>query len=605
MNTRDLYLRILGYFRPYAGIATGTTLAVAIASATDVLLVKQLGTVIDAFDSSRLMPNAVSTASSLDWLSHWLVLDPRQAALWSIPAVIFFLTCIRMLASFSGEYGSAWLQSRVQHDLRDQLFRHVLTLPNRYFDNTSTGLTLSKIAFDVNQMSQAGLNVLNTVIKDGVAVIGYLAVMLNKDWQLMMLVLILAPCVGLIVNVAGKRLRKLGHDAQSSFGEMTRVLDEIIGGQRVVKIFGGQRYEADRFNTVANRVRSLTVKQASTAAINSGLIMLLIGAVLSIIIYFALSRARQGHLSPGDFVAFMGALLAIQGPVKSLTKLNEPLQKGLAAAESAFDLLKVSGEVDTGKTTILRTRGELLFDAIAFHYTPDIEDSRPALKQVSLAIPAGETVALVGASGSGKTTIANLLPRFYDPSAGRILLDGIDIRDMPLSDLRRQIALVSQDVVLFNDTIAANIAYGDPAPDLDKVITAGKAAFAHEFIERMPDGYHTLIGENGTRLSGGQRQRLAIARAIYKDAPLLILDEATSALDTESERQVQAALDILMKGRTTLVIAHRLSTIEQADRIVVMQSGEIIESGNHASLLQTGGAYADLYNLQFRSKDAG
>jgi ATP-binding cassette, subfamily B, bacterial MsbA len=365
-----------------------------------------------------------------------------------------------------------------------------------------------------------------------------------------------------------------------------------------VKIFGGHAYEQKRFDEVVKLNRQLAVKHASTAAMNSGLIMLMVGATLSAVIYYALLRAQAGALTPGAFVAFITCLMSLQGPIKNLTKLNEPLQRGLAAAESVFGLIDAPMEADTGTRSADNVKGRIELVDVGFRYDVDDREAAPALRSVSLDIAAGETVALVGGSGSGKTTLASLLPRFYDVGSGRILLDGVDLREYRLPDLRSKIALVSQDVVLFNDTLAANIAYGDPAPDMARVEAAARAAYAHDFIMRTPQGYQTQVGENATRLSGGQRQRLAIARAIYKDAPILILDEATSALDAESERAVQAALEKLMEGRTTVVIAHRLSTIENADRIVVMSAGTIAEQGTHEALLAKGGMYARLYQTR-------
>ena len=346
---------------------------------------------------------------------------------------------------------------------------------------------------------------------------------------------------------------------------------------------------------MVKRNRQLAVKHAATSAMNSGIIMMLVGITLSSVIYFALLRAQSGAITPGAFVAFMGALMAMQSPIKNLTKINEPLQRGLAAAESVFGLIDTPLEPDPGQAAPVVVQGNLSLQNVHFRYNTDDPDAPTALHQVSLDIRAGETVALVGGSGGGKTTLLGLLPRFYDVSSGQILLDGVDLRDYQLLALRRQFALVSQDVILFNDTVAANIAYGDPAPDQTRIEAAARAAYAHDFIMQMPQGYATPAGQNGSRFSGGQRQRLAIARALYKDAPILLLDEATSALDTEAERQVQAALEVLMRNRTTIVIAHRLSTIESADRIVVMQGGQLVESGSHAALLASGGAYARLH----------
>jgi ATP-binding cassette, subfamily B, bacterial MsbA len=603
VNSRLLYLRLLQQFRPYAWIAAATLTAVGVASATDVLLIRQLQNVVDALAPASSLTRSAGPATGLlgavqELLGVLLPHDPARAALWTIPAIIVSLAVVRMLASFAGDYGAAWLSSRVQANLRETMFARILRLPNRYFDASSTGTTLSRVAFDASQVAQAGLNVINVAVRDSVATVGYLISLFSIDWQLAVFCLGLLPLVAVIVTFAGRRMRHLSQSAQQAMGELTNVLDESISGQRVVKIFGGQQYEQRRFDRVVKLNRQLAVKHASTAAMNSGAIMLLVGITLSSVIYFALLRAQAGALSPGAFVAFMGSLMAMQSPIKNLTKINEPMQRGLAAAESVFGLIDTAPEPDSGSRGIERAAGRLALEQVSFHYRADDAEARPALDGVSLDIAAGETVALVGSSGSGKTTLAGLLPRFYDVSGGRITLDGVDLRDYRLAALRQQIALVSQDVVLFNDTLAANIAYGDPAPSAQKIEAAARAAHAHEFIVRQPQGYQTPVGENGLRLSGGQRQRLAIARALYKDAPILILDEATSALDTESERLVQAALEVLMQGRTTVVIAHRLSTIENADRIVVLDAGRIAEMGSHDALLAKGGLYARLYQTQ-------
>ena len=601
MQSRQLYARLLKEFLPYKWVALATLLGVGVASLTDVLLIRQLQNVVDAV-SPEALGGALQPGGMLGavrgWLDGILPSDPKAAVLWSIPALIMALALLRMVSTFCGDYGSAWLTQRVQANVREKMFARVLRLPNRYFDQSSTGTTLSRIAFDATQVTQAGLSVLTIAVRDSVAVAGYLGSLFLIDWKLALFCLVLMPLVALVVTIAARRMRRLSASAQHAMGELTRVLDESIGGQRVVKIFGGQQYEQKRFDEVVKLNRQLAVKHASTAAMNSGLIMALVGATLSAVIYYALLRAREGALTPGAFVAFITCLMAMQSPIKNLTKLNEPLQRGLAAAESVFGLIDAPMEADTGTRSIERAKGHIVLEDVGFRYNADDPEAAPALRSVSLDIPAGQTVALVGGSGSGKTTLASLLPRFYDVGSGRILLDGVDLREYRLPDLRSQIALVSQDVVLFNDTLAANIAYGDPAPDMGRIEAAARAAYAHDFIMRQPLGYQTEVGENGLRLSGGQRQRLAIARAIYKDAPILILDEATSALDTESERQVQAALEKLMEGRTTVVIAHRLSTIENADRIVVMASGAIAEQGAHEALLAKGGIYARLYQTQ-------
>jgi ATP-binding cassette, subfamily B, bacterial MsbA len=601
LKNRLLYFRLLLEFRPYAGQLCATLVAIAVASVTDVLLIRQLENVVNALNPHNVMSGMVATGLPhiiKEWISHIVPAATAETAIWTIPATIMALAILRMASSFSGDYGSAWLSNHVQANLRRKMFARILCLPNAYFDQSSTGTILSRVTFDANQVSQAGLNVVNVVVRDSIAAAGYVVLLCRIDLQLAVFCLCLLPTVAIVVVLAGRRMRRISGSAQHAVGELTQVLDESIGGQRVVKIFGGQDYEQRRFDHVVKLNRQLSVKHAATAALNSGVIMMLVGITLSAVIYFALLRAKAGALSPGAFVAFMGALMAMQAPIKNLTKVNEPLQRGLAAAMSVFGMIDAPAEDDSGRRPLARASGDIVLESVGFSYGKQDVDATPALRGASLHIAAGETVALVGGSGSGKTTLASLLPRFYDVSTGRILLDGEDIRHYRLQDLRSQIALVGQDVVLFNDTLSANIAYGDPNPDQDRVVAAARAAYADEFILRQPQGYMTEVGENGLRLSGGQRQRIAIARALYKDAPVLILDEATSALDTESERQVQAALEQLMKGRTTVVIAHRLSTIRNADRIVVMRDGAIVETGTHDELLARDGYYAKLAQAQ-------
>ena len=601
-QSRQLFFRLASQFRRYGAIVAFTLLAVGVASATDVLLIRQLQNVVDAMRATASEHVAPATTGIMGllqgWVDRFLPAQAGQVDLWVIPATILGLAVMRMVSSFAGDYGSVWLSSRVQADLREQMFATIMRLPSRFFDTTTTSLTQSRVAFDASQVSQAGLNVLNVAVRDSVATVGYLVLLFSIDVKLALFCMATMPIIAVIVTLAGRRMRHLSKSSQQAVGELTSVLDESIGGQRVVKIFGGQDYEQARFADVVKRNRQLAVKHAATSAMNSGIIMMLVGITLSSVIYFALLRAQSGAITPGAFVAFMGALMAMQSPIKNLTKINEPLQRGLAAAESVFGLIDTELEPDPGQAAPVAVQGNLSLQNVHFRYNTDDPDAPTALKHVSLDIRAGETVALVGGSGGGKTTLLGLLPRFYDVSGGQVLLDGVDLRDYQLLALRRQFALVSQDVILFNDTVAANIAYGDPAPDQARIEAAAHAAYAHDFIMQMPQGYATPAGQNGSRFSGGQRQRLAIARALYKDAPILLLDEATSALDTESERQVQAALEVLMRNRTTIVIAHRLSTIESADRIVVMQGGQLVESGSHAALLASGGAYARLHASQ-------
>ncbi|AOY01014.1 lipid A export permease/ATP-binding protein MsbA [Jeongeupia sp. USM3] len=575
MNNRLLYTRLLGEIRPYWPVIAGSIVCMILAAGVDAGLAVLLKPLVD----QNLQAHS---------LAH--------TAAWVLPAQIFGLAILRLVTNFGSDYASGWLSARVMHDLRQKMYEQYLKLPTRYYDQSSTGVMLSRITFDIGNVMNAGVQVLTVLVRDSFSIVAFLGVMLYHDWQLTLLCLILLPGVAASIRIVGKRQRKLSRSSQETMGEMTRILDESLSGHRVVKIFGGFPYERLRYFNINNRMRSIMVKQNATSGANSGLVMLLIGITLAIIIYFASLRAQTGALTAGAFVSFMVAMMAIQQPVKNLTKINEQFHKGMAAAESVFSVLDEAAERDTGTRGIERAKGEIDIRGLQFHYgDPD----KPALSGIDLKVAPGETVALVGSSGSGKTTLANLLPRFYEPTGGEIDLDGVPLTDYRLADLRRQFAMVSQDVVLFNDSVTANIAYGDAAPDPVRVRAAADAAFATEFIENMSEGFDTLLGENGVRLSGGQRQRLAIARAIYKDAPVLILDEATSALDTESERKVQAALENLMKNRTTLVIAHRLSTIENADRIVVMRSGRIVEVGGHAELIEHKGMYAQMHAVQF------
>ena len=519
----------------------------------------------------------------------------RDAAMirW-MPLVIIALFLVRGVAEYAATYCMAWVGNRLVMDLRTQMFARLLELPTPYYDEQASGNLISKLTFDVTQVTAAATSVLVAIFKDGVAIIGLLGWMFWLNWKLTLLSLLMTPLIILIVRLVSIRLRNSSRDVQNSMGEVTQVIQEAIEGHKIVKLYGGQAYEAGRFEHETNRVRRFLMKQAAAAAASVPFVQLVAASALAAMIFFA---TRDSSITIGSFVSFLTAMLMLTAPLKRVTSVNEPLQRGLAASESVFALLDQPGEPDTGAAHIERAHGELVFEDISLRYEGA---ERPALDGINLHIKPGETVALVGASGAGKTTVANLVPCFYRPTSGRITLDGHDLADLKLTSLRANIALVSQDVVLFNDTVSANIAYGAMKGASEAQIqAAADAAHATEFIRQMPQGFATLVGENGVKLSGGQRQRLAIARALLKNAPVLVLDEATSALDSESERHVQAALGALMKGRTTLVIAHRLSTVENADRIVVLDQGRIVEIGTHRALLAAGGVYAKLYQIQF------
>lgn len=571
ISSRELYLRLLRYVAPYRSIflaAIAGTILVALTEATLPAVMKPL------FDG--------------------VFVERDAAAIRWMPLVIIGLFLVRGLAEYAATYCMAWVSNRLVMDLRQQMFARLLELPTPYYDEQASGNLISKLTFDVMQVTYAATSVLAAIFKDGVAIIGLLSWMFWLNWKLTLFSLLMTPLIVLIVRFASIRLRNTSRDVQNSMGEMTQVVQEAIEGHKVVKLYGGQAYEAGRFEHEANRVRRFLMKQVAATAASVPFVQLVAASALASIIFFA---TRDTSITVGSFVSFLTAMLMLTAPLKRITSVNEPLQRGLAAAESVFALLDQPGEQDTGAANIERVRGELVFENIILQYEGA---ERTALDGINLHIQPGETVALVGSSGAGKTTVANLVPCFYRPTSGRITLDGHDLADLKLASLRANIALVSQDVVLFNDTVSANIAYGAmKGASESEIQAAADAAHATEFIRQMPQGFATLVGENGVKLSGGQRQRLAIARALLKNAPVLVLDEATSALDSESERHVQAALETLMKGRTTLVIAHRLSTVENADRIVVLDQGRIVEVGTHRELLTLGGVYSKLYQIQF------
>ncbi|BBP02797.1 lipid A export ATP-binding/permease protein MsbA [Sulfuriferula plumbiphila] len=570
----SLYLRLLRHVRLYWKMFAGALLAMAVTAAAEPAIPALFKPLLDG---------------------SFVQKDPDMIRL--IPLVMIALFVVRGLADFAATYGMNWVGSRLVMDLRTAMFRKLVAMPTRFYDDSSTGTLIAHIVFNVTQVTQSATSAVTLLVRDTLAIAGLLGWLLWLNWKLTLIIIAIAPLAIFIIRTVSGRLRNINRQAQQNLGEITHVVEESVGAHKVVKIFGGQDYELQRFGTAVNNARRYFMKGISAAAANGPVVQLVAALGVALVVYIATQQAQRGELTVGGFVSYMIAMLMIFGPVKRLTGVNEQLQRGLAAAEVVFELIDRDTETDTGSQVIGRARGALEFRHVTLAY-PD--KPTPALNDINLAIRPGETVALVGASGSGKTSLVNLIPRFYTPDSGQILLDGQVITDITLASLRANIALVSQDVVLFNDSIAANIAYGAQAgATAAHIIRAAEAAHAMEFICEQPHGLQTMVGENGVKLSGGQRQRIAIARALLKDAPVLILDEATSALDTQSERHVQAALEALMQGRTTLVIAHRLSTIENADRIAVMQQGRIIEIGSHRELLDKNGAYAHLHRLQF------
>jgi len=514
-----------------------------------------------------------------------------------VPILFVLLFAIRGVASYANGVALFWVSNKVVMDLRQEMFVRILSLPSSYYDEFSSGSLLSKFTFDVTQIKEAATNAITTLVRDSLAIIGLLGWMFYIDWKMTLVAMISAPFITLVVLIIRKRLRKMSRKVQDSMADINHVLGECINGHKLVKLYDGKKQEINRFQKVSNDNRRYSMKFAMAAVASSPMIQLVTAIVMAIIIYIAIQKAAANEIRVGEFTSFFAAMAMLLNPLKRLARVNEHLQKGLAACESVFALLDRPVEPDIGKQTLEKAKGEIEFCNVNFSYQGN---DQKALNNISMHIKPGETIALVGASGSGKSTLANLVPMFYAGSEGRILLDRKEVQDLSLQSLRQNIALVSQEVVLFNDTVRNNIAYGSLHGSSEaSIIAAARAAHALEFIEELEEGFDTVIGERGLKLSGGQRQRLAIARALLKDAPVLIMDEATSSLDTHSERQIQLALEEVKEGRTCLIIAHRLSTIENADRIIVIDNGAIVETGTHSELIKQNGAYARLHQLQF------
>lgn len=514
-----------------------------------------------------------------------------------IPVAVVAIFFVRGIGFFLGNYGITYVARRVVHQIRLDIFDRLLVLPAKFYHTNSSATLLSKLTFNVEQVTGAATDALKIFVREGLTIVGLLSYIVYLNWQLSLVFLTVGPFIGWVVNKASKRFRNISANLQDSMGQVTASASEAIKGYEVVRVFGGQDQERKAFGAASNNNRQQAMKLALAESISTPLVQMIVGLAMAGLIYLALHPSIIDAMSAGQFIAFITASGMLTKPLRSMTEINSILQQGIAASQSIFSLLDEAPEVDQGTKSIGRVKGLITFRNVDFSY-----DKQPLLNKVNIVIQPGQVVALVGRSGSGKSTLVNLLLRFYEPQSGQILLDDNDIQDLSRVDLRRQVALVNQQVVLFNGTIAQNIAYGAMRNSSEEqILAAAKAARITEFTDRMSLGLDTMIGESGVLLSGGQRQRIAIARALLKDAPLLVLDEATSALDTESERHIQAALEEVILGRTTLVIAHRLSTIEQADVILVMDKGQLVEQGSHQELMDKEGIYARLHQLQFQS----
>ncbi|MDD5581411.1 MAG: lipid A export permease/ATP-binding protein MsbA [Methylobacter sp.] len=568
----QIYKRLLTYVKPHRGLFFISILGFLIYSSTQTLFAALIKHIIDTLQT-----------------------ESREGMNY-LPLLFSGLIVVHGFGAYLGNYFLAKVSSNVVHALRCEIFDQYTRLPTAYFDANNSGYMISRITNNVGEVTKAITDAVRTFVREGLTAIGLLVYLFYSNWMLSMVFIGIAPIIVLLVTYVSKRLRTISKRIQESIGDMTHITSELVGGHRVVRSYGGEEYERRRFleSSLYNRGQSL--KLSTTMAIHNPIMQFIIAVALSFLMYMALFFMKQA--SVGEFVGYLTAAFLLPRPIRQLSDANGDIQKGIVAAESLFDILDEQVELDEGTYEIDRCKGALEFRNVSFRYSATNE---LALKDISFKAEPGQTIALVGTSGGGKSTLANLVSRFYPHETGEILLDGIEINDYKLANLRKQLALVNQQVTLFNDTIANNIAYGALAAASRNEITAAAAdAYAIEFIEKLDQGLDTEIGENGVKLSGGQRQRLALARALLKDAPILILDEATSALDTESERFIQAALQKVMNNRTTLVIAHRLSTIESADMILVMDHGRIIERGSHRELIDKNGAYARLHQMQFK-----
>ena len=590
-----VFKRLLAYLKPMKGMFLLSVAGLIVYGLVDAAFISFIGPFIDK-----------GFSSSTPAISNGIALPTNQGfhadnqVLLMAPIVVILMFSLRGFANFVSTYGISYMSARLIMDMRQQVFQHYLSLPVSYMDKENTGNLISKVTFDTEQIARASGSALISIVRDGVTVIGMLGLMFYNSWKLSLCILVIGPIMGLVMTIVSRRFRKVSKQIQTAMGDVSAATEQMIKGHKNVLAFGGQETETARFAKINDRNRHQNMKLAIAQAISQPLIMVIGSFALAFVLYAASLDSMKADLTAGTFATILGAMMAMLQPIKNLTRVNAEFQRGIAACTTVFELLDTLPESDTGTYTVKRAKGNLRFDNVPFSYEGQ---ERRALDKIDFEVSQGQTLALVGRSGSGKSTIASLVTRFYTGLAsGDILLDDVSIYDYSLKSLRSQVALVSQQVTLFNDTIANNIAYAYPGEvTREQIIEAATLAHAMEFIEQLPDGLDTQVGENGVLLSGGQRQRIAIARAMLRDAPVLILDEATSALDTESEKAIQQGLDNLRQNRTSVVIAHRLSTIESADQILVVDQGRIVERGTHKSLLELGGMYAKLYQMQFGS----
>ncbi|MCA8203800.1 lipid A export permease/ATP-binding protein MsbA [Burkholderia sp. AU33545] len=570
--------RLWPYIRPLIGIVVLAVMTMGVVAATEAGIPALLKPLLD----------------------HGFGSHGSDRAKWYVPIAVIGLALVRGVSQYASNYLLNYVSNRILLQLRLEMFQRMIHTGASFFQRETASTVINAIVFEVNQILSVLTGVMVTLVRDSLTVVFLLGYLFYLNWRLTLIVAVILPGIGWLVSKINRRLRRLNREHQTLTNELSYIVEETVGGYKVVKVHNGEAYEMDRFTTMSKRLRGYAMRMTISGGLAQPLTQFLASIALAVVITIAVVQSTNDQTTVGGFVAFVTSMLLVISPLKHLIDVNQPLQRGMTAAELIFGLIDEPAEPQGGDRALPNARGEIEFRDVSFDYGAS---ERPTLDRISFKVAPGEMIALAGPSGSGKTTLVNLLPRFFDPTGGAILVDGVPVADYDIHALRSQMAMVSQDVVLFNDTIAANVAYGQ-TPDRARVQAALEAANLADAVAAMPDGLDTLVGGNGMRLSGGQRQRLAIARAIYKDAPILILDEATSALDSESERHVQAALERLMEGRTTLVIAHRLSTIERADRILVLEAGKIVETGSHDELLRHGGLYAHLHRIQYQQQAA-